>query len=347
MTDFYPRIDRLCWPVSIGADNDTVRVIEDPDGVANVIEIELTHSSQLANSAVYYAIGVEDPDDGANSGTKKVIDGSGETHHVRPLYSEIASDLTAESASVGSGLTYRFQAIQPTGSDFDNTGLQLSTQGGTVTIDLQFTPSDALDPRFFGFSKDGETFANNPPSAGTAIQGPFSRWGTWFSPVRASRKTHVNRRRAFKSAPHPRFSKRWIWTKTALLRTFEYIGVPGAHVYREDRADRVEPADRAGLTQGDANNALEDLWEFSGFDDDQILLGHHQGDQGLGSILTFADGSVSTTDTFEMGKLQTDFLQAFDPQSMTDRDHQGEKYDLTFTLAVNDPDNAVDEGYRH
>lgn len=344
MTDFYPDRDRWLWPITITANNDEVRVIEDPNGTPTTITATLTHSDQLANSATYFAFGYTPTVDGSTTETK-IVDGSGETLYAQPLYEEIVSQLRSESASSGNSLNYQIEAIQPSGSDYSNTGLRL-THDGALDIQLDFAgATNPLDPRFFGWSENGVDNGGTPPAAGgDTIDGPFSRWGVWFSPVSANDKRPRHERRTFQSAPHPRYHKKWRWTREALVRTVDYIAVPGVHVWPDDRASRSAEANRGGLPDGDRNNAMKYLFDKSGFDDDYVIVGHGDGEAALGSTVQASD---VTTDTFETARLSREFLSTFEPQDGTDREHDGERYDVSIEYGANLPDDASTSAYRH
>lgn len=354
-TTYYPNPDRWLWPVNVDSTNDTVSVIEQ-DGTegGTTITATLTHSDQLSNGATYYCFGTQSTVTGANDDDLKVVDSDHETIHVRGLYEEIAIKLRNESASSGNSLNYQITAIQPSGADHDNIGLRL-THDGTMDIQWNFGASNHIDPRFFGWSEDGTDNSGSSPSAGTTQDGPFSRWGVWYSQKSMSGlngqspgKRRIEEHRSFASSPRRRPRKLWQWTQRDIFRPMEwYVGVAGIHVWPDDRADKTDQQDIGGLAAGDSNNALWYMWDTARFGDDLVIIGHGDGNAELGSTIGFSDGGVDTKDSFETGVLDREWLSRWAPHEDLQFDHAHEKYDIRVPIAVNDPDDAATDGYRH
>ena len=356
MTDFYPDPDRWLWPVAVTDDNNVVSVVEDPGGASEAtVTAQLTKTSQLGDDATYYCFGLRDPTVGGDNINLKIVDAGYETVWVRSLYEEVCAVLNAESDSNGNGLDYEIATITPAGSDHSNTGLRLQTSGGTTDIQWNFGASSHLDPRFFGWGADGKGNGGSAPAAGTTQDGPFSRWGVWYSGVPATGlkdqtdgKRPTERRRTFASSPHPRNSQRWGWTQREIMRPMTYVGVAGAHIWRYDRAGRTVEAGRAGLPDGDSNNALKHLWDHTGFGDDLVIVGHGQGESQLGEIVGIdASSDADTTEHFETGRMDRQWLAEWNPMADMQFEHAGEKYDIGVPYAANAPDDAATSAYEH
>jgi len=347
MTDFYPSPDRFNWPIIINSSNKKISVIEDPGGAnETTFTTSVTESDVLIGTNVqYYAVGSADTASKSGAGNVTVQDGADNTVNVRPLYDEICKSLTNASAADGTNsLTYQIKAITPSGSDQTKSGIQLTTSGGSVAIQLDFSASNALNPRFFGFVSG----KSNKTSSGTTIDGPLSRWGSWQSPVgRAHDKRHTSKQETFRSSPEPYRAKTWRFTQLQRVRQIQYIGVAGVHIwpYAYDRQDRQTEADRGGLPLNDWNNALWDLWQEGAYSDYKILATFNNADTGLGAELnTLTDGSM------QIGALTGEFASSFAPQEQTDREHAGEKYDITIPLAMAPTDDypiGVSDEYEH
>jgi len=328
---FYPSPDRYNWPITINFANRFVQVIEDPGGVnETTITTSLPESNVLiGTNTSYYAVGGADPATPTSAGNVVVLDAADDTLTARPIYDEIADVLTTASANDGTNsLTYQLEAITPTGSSQINSGVRLTTSGGTVDIQIDFSVSNGIDPRLFGFAAD----KNDTTAAGTTVDGPYSRWGSWQSPVgRSHDKRRAVEQETFRSSPHPYEAKMWRYTKPDRVRPMQYIGVAGVHVWEVDRADRSAEAARGGVPVGDANNALWYLWRESAYGDRKLLVAMNAGDGDLSTELS------STGEQLNVGKLTGEFNDAFKPQDGTDREHAGEKYDLEIPVAIADP----------
>jgi hypothetical protein len=343
MMGFYPSPDRYNWPITINSANKFVQVIEDPGGGnETTITTSVPESNVLIGTNTdYYAVGGADPATPTSAGNVVVLNATDDTLTARPLYDEIADVLTTASSNDGTNsLTYQFEAITPSGSSQTNSGVRLTTSGGTVDIQLDFSVSNAIDPRFFGF----EQGKSDTTSAGTTVDGPYSRFGSWQSPVS---RQHDKRRRVdqetFASSPHPYEAKTWRYVEPDRIRRMEYIGVAGVHVWEVDRADRSAEASRGGVPTDDANNALWCLWRNAAYDDRKMLVAVNAGDGDLSTELS------STGEQLNVGKLSGEFRSMFKPQEMTDREHAGEKYDLQIPMAIADPDSYSSNvsAYRH
>lgn len=342
MTDFYPSPDRFCWPIIINSANKKLRVTEDPGGANEAnIDITLTETSALAATEHYYAVGAADPTTSPGTQTVEVDDSGSAILKVNPLYDEIADKLETESSSTGNGLLYQFTSVTPSGSDHANTGIELQQVTDSTNIQYDFSISNTLSPRLFGFA-EGTSTAKGGSS--NSIAGDFTRWGMWFSHVAAHDKRPVGRDEAFTSSPRPYDAKRWRFTDRSRVRMHEYIGVAGVHVFPDDRASRSTEADRGGLPTNDRNNALWDLWRHANFGDRKVLVGHHAGTDGLSKELS------SSAEQLNIAKIHGEWQSSFDPQGQTDRQHAGEKYDLSVKFAIAD-DGAYDTSnvsiYKH
>jgi len=344
MTDFYgDNLDLWAWPVTIDATNDEIQVTEDytEGGAQDTFTVTLTHSGALANNATYYAIAGTDPDDGSGAGNIKIIDGDGEEVYVRPLYSEIASELTANSPN---NHTYSFTAHTLSGSESSRTSITLeSSSENRFRLEPDQT-SNSLSIRYFGFD---EGAGNQLSDSSGVLDGNRSRWGAWYSPVVATDKRQIRKRQTFASGPDPHHRLQWRWTREAKRREIAYVGVPGVHVWAGDRASRSAEADRGGVVLGDANNALQDLWQHTGFDDAHVLIGHGQGEQPLGNIVVQSLFASGLRNDSEAAIIDREWLSQFAPQQQTDREHQGEKYDITIPVSVNLPSQSTLATYEH
>jgi len=326
MTDFYDGPDRFYRPIIINDANDEISVTEDVGGAGEVqITATLPHTDTLGDDTDYYGVSLSGAGQSGNAGTVSVLDAPSDTFKVRPLYDEIAKALSDESTANGLGLDYRISANTPTGSDQTNSGLTLFTNGGSTTIRLEFLGvTNPLDPRYFGLDEDA-----NQSAADTAIDLPYSRWGDWQSPI--SRTAHdkrlIGQQQTFRSNSDPYLAKRWRFTRQRRHRDIQYIGVAGAHIWPDDRASRSEEAARAGLPVGDRNNALHDIWERVSYGDRRVLIVHNEGDQGL-------DAPFDISGVTEVVRVRDEFAKMFQPQAQTDREHAGEKYDITIPVAL-------------
>lgn len=334
MTDFYSNIDRWVWPLKINTNNHRVKIIEDPNGTADTISVTLSHSDSVTGE--YYAVGHASPVSSSNSAVK-VVEDSFEALYVYSLYHEIVDKLRAESANSGNSLDYQIEAIQPSGSDYDNTGLRLTTSGGSTDIVLDFSDSDALSPRFFGWDAS-ELNGSSQTSTGTEIDGPFSRWGVWYNT--SEKLIHDKRpqieQELFTSSDDPRDRILWEFGDRQIKKPIQYIGVPGAVIWPDDRADRTVEADRAGLPTGDANDALYDLWRHSVGDDKHVVIGHGDGEAQLGSTV----GSNKATASFDSARILLDWADMWHPQDDQRFDqHEGERYDLAIQYAAARPED--------
>lgn len=340
---FYPSPDRYNWPIVINSANKFIRVIEDPGGASQTtITTSLPETNVLTGTNTdYYAVGAADPATPTSAGNVVVLNATDDTLTARPIYDEIADVLTTASANdATNSLTYQFEAITPSGSDQTNSGVRLTTEAGAVSIQLDFSVGGAIDPRLFGFAAG----KNDTTTAGTTIDGPYSRWGSWQSPVG---RQHDKRRRVdqktFASSPHPYEAKTWRYTEPDRVRRMEYTGVAGVHVWEVGRADRSDEAARGGVPVGDANNALWWLWRNAAYGDRKMLVAMNAGDGDLSTELS------STSEQLNVAKLSGDFRSAFKPQEQTDREHAGERYDLQIPIAIADPDSYSTNvsPYRH
>lgn len=345
MTDFYANRDRIMWPVEVNSNNDEVQVVEDPGGENEAtITATLTHTDQLSNDAKYFPMAGGSTVTGSQTSDFKIIDGNGQTLHIRYLYEEIVSQLRSASSSSGNGLNYRIGVTTPSGSDFSNTGIFLD-HDGSMSIKLDFSgANNALDPRYFGWDEDGQDNSGIGPQGNSdTVTGPFTRWGVWFSEVTAHDKRQMGERTTFQSQSQRRYAKVWQWTTDERMREIEYIAVAGVHVWPDDRASRTAEADRGGLPEGDANNAWYHVWDKVGVDDNYLLIGHGDGTSGLGSTIF----GTNPTESFEVAWPETEWLDQFAPQEDTDDQYAGERYRLVLPCAVSDPEDSTSEHYRH
>lgn len=324
MADFYPSQDQIYFPFTINAANKVVEVIEDPNGTPAGNTVNLEESSTFTGR--YYATASADPIDGQsqNAGsppTLSVLNAANDSLTLAHLYEHIADKLTANSPK---GLTYRFESATPSGSDQTNSGLTLTTSGGSnEELQYNFKVSNTLDPSFFGFGSDKKN-----SSVGTAITGPKSRakFGIWYSQVEGHDKRHRDEYETFSSSSHPRFARTHRVTEREITRQLQYVGVAGVHIWPNDRAGRSAEADRGGVPTDDNNNVLFHLWDRANFDDRDIIIAHHEGPgSGSGRL----DAGFASGEEITVGRLTSEFGQMYAPQEDTDREHRGEKYDVS------------------
>jgi hypothetical protein len=344
MTDFYPDKDRMLWPVAVNTNNNAVTVIEDPGGANEAtITATLTTSDQLDNGGRYFCFARNAAEQGTSTTPVRVVDDGYEQLYAASLYAEIAKQLTDESAASGNGLTYFIEAITPAGSDHDNTGLRLD-HTGSRPLQLDFSPSGSIDPRFFGWGEgdDGTVVGDDTT---TSVDGPYSRWGVWYSPVTRTiqDKRTKPERRTFDTSPEPRHGATFQYGDVTIPRPLKYVAVPGVHIWPDDRAGRTAEADRGGVPTGDANNVLKYVWDHATTGKKYIIIGHGDGEEPLGATID----NTGTTDSFETGRLMGEWRDVYDPQDDTELEHAGEKYDPKIMYAANKPEDATGDAYRH
>lgn len=348
MTDFYPDKDRLFYPITIPSDGDRVKVIEDPGGANEAtVEVELKNSSTLDNTTEYYAYADETP---VTTGpvTRTVVDDQvGGQLQMRSIYAEIVNDIETESSNSGNGWEYEITASTPSGSDHTNSGLTVENVTNGTAIQLDFSASDSIEPRIFGWPP-AELNSNDRTTASNAIDSPGSRYGVWYSP--SQRLVHDKRRKVKDqtqaSSPHKRHRQLHHNRDRHIMRPLRYLAVAGVHVWPNDRAGKQAEADRGGVPLNDDGNALEYLWREGKLGRRWIVVGHGDGEEPLASTVTSA--GTATTSSFDAGRLTTEWSKMWAPQDDQEFDqHAGERYDLQIQLAMADPDAIQGDSYRH
>lgn len=344
MTTFYAQPDLWLWPFTINAANKKIKVTE---AKGTLDETTFTVSLDESSSFIgrYYATALTDPVLGnATSGlqTTSILNGANDSLTLAHFYEAVVDKLTAESAAQKTNsLTYQLQSATPTGSDFVNSGLTITTDKQNKKIELDFGVADSINPALLGFGRDkSDTTAN-----ALEITAPFSRWGSWYSPPSGHDKREQPKYESFSASKNPR-SKKWRYSERIATRPIRYVQVAGAHVWADDRASRSAAADRAGLPDGDNNNALIDLWEHVNFDDRDVIVVHEEGHgSGRGEL----DSGFDAGEKISVGRVD-DVEGNFKPQDDQNREYAGEQYDLEIMIA--EPiesayDTANIEQYQH
>lgn len=351
MADYYPKRDVWLRPLTINSANNTLTVVEDPNGTSDENEITVRESLSSAVGGTYYATASSDPVDGdSNSGvpssvpSRQILNATNRTLNVVHLYEEIADQLTANSPN---SLTYRLQAATPSGSSYTNSGIALTTAGGSTELQIiwntdstaTFSTQNTIPPQLLGFDRDRPANGTQANSLiGTSIVGPASRGaGMWFSPAPANGKEGGDDYRGFDADPTKLPSRKWRFTSRERDRMIRYVQVAAQHVHAFDRADKLDQQDQSGLPADDNNNAIEDLWDAMGFADRRLIVAHHRGPASGQCKL---NAGMESSHELTVAKLMGSWDGTFRPheQSQTDpTQYAFEQYDLSIKLGEAGP----------
>lgn len=330
--------DILLPPILIDSTNQRIVVTEDPNGTPSTFSASISTTAALAAGAQYYGF----RDSGGNIwDPAEIISNSRRTLDAKPIYTAIADKLTADSPN---GWTYSVESATPAGSSLVNSGLKLVADSN-LEFRLDFADGAFdMDPRLFGWGEghSSNEVSSDPASTGDPeLTGPYSRYYCWQSPTAAYDKRHEEKHRAFQSSQRGD-AYRWRWKEPELKREVKYRAVAGAHVWPDDRADRQDEADRAGLPLGDANNALKQLFELAAVGDQRVLIGHNEAESAADQI------ALEQYSAIEAVALDPKWASSWRPHKNSGPQYEGEKYDLMISYTAEDPDDYVDPTpYRH
>lgn len=289
-------VDRHLWPLDVAGDT----IVWDEAGT--------THSASISTpSEAWYWYS-------ASSG---VLPGNA-----------FADQLEATLNSTGD-TNFVVESQTPSGSSLTESGLRVTNNNLSQWNWLFSDSSFSLDTRILGWGSDP-----SDPAAANTIDSPYSVRGKWQAWSLAKQNTATDKRDAkeyLQEASHGEVEQAFIlqYGDRRHTRTFEYSGVPAAHV-KEKRGDDADYASFGDLPTGDINNTIFDLWEHI-HDGSKALVVHDEGDAA-----DFAEPSSGNGEGYRIDNPQQ---RARVDEWYQTEERRGEIYTVSFDVVI------TDEGY--
>jgi len=199
------------------------------------------------------------------------------------LFTAIENELNAQLTQA-----YAIETRTPGSSDIPDCGLRLI---GSASFTVRFSdPATTLDPRVLGFP-EGQS-ADVGSNALDNIKSPVSYFGAWFpyddSGAGAVIQDHRREPYTIQASSDSSSEAYSIGWNTDQRRRNDFLNLAGPHVFWT-RGNYSDETTRAGLADGDTNNALEDLWQQSNIlrsgteSDILVIYGNSNTDIGVDS----------------------------------------------------------------
>lgn len=207
------------------------------------------------------------------------------------LLGAITSAMSLESAAEGDAVTYSMRALSPTLSPEQAWGGLALVGSSADFLSLDLGDTHEILRKVLGFAaSDTSTIATvaGITSPRREIQGRYTRWGAWISPVPATSRLRSPRRLvewateyterddAYAVDHGDRSTRRWV-----------YEWVLGGHVMASLALD-LQYAQAAGLGTGDVYNAFETVWQALAQLDEVVVIHHNEGDALDLAVITHA-----------------------------------------------------------